>query len=211
MVAVLAAAKLGVLAYMNVTLNGPAAKSVAVAPVQQPGPVPILQQARNAVLEENRALAAQPALAAEPVKDKAKEKEKAPDKAEPVISVQALKQRSEQLDRQEQALRSLEADLNTRTAKLAQLETTIKAMIDQANTLKDEKMRHLIDVYTNMKAKQAASVLETLDEGVAVKVLAGMKGRQAGEILTFVTAKKAAKLSEELTKFQVGPDLPKNP
>lgn len=132
MVAVLAAAKLGVLAYMNVTLNGPAAKSVAVAPVQQPGPVPILQQARNAVLEENRALAAQPALAAEPVKDKAKEKEKAPDKAEPVISVQALKQRSEQLDRQEQALRSLEADLNTRTAKLAQLETTIKAMIDHA-------------------------------------------------------------------------------
>ena len=62
---------------------------------------------------------------------------------------------------------------------------------------------HLIDVYSNMKAKQAASVLETLDERIAVKILAGMRGRQAGEILTYVNPQKAARLSESLTKMQM--------
>jgi len=62
-----------------------------------------------------------------------------------------------------------------------------------------------------MKSKQAASVLETLDEHIAVKILAGMKGRQAGEILSFVSPKKAAKISEDLTKIQAGPDLPDKP
>jgi len=81
-------------------------------------------------------------------------------------------------------------------------------MLDQAQQTKDEKLRHLIDVYTNMKPKQAAAVLETLDERIAVKILAGMKGRQAGEILTGVSAKKAATLSEQLTKMQLPPEMP---
>jgi flagellar motility protein MotE (MotC chaperone) len=49
----------------------------------------------------------------------------------------------------------------------------------------------------------AAQLLSTLDEKIAVKILAGMRGRQAGEILSFVPAEKAAKLSEALTKLQV--------
>ena len=53
-----------------------------------------------------------------------------------------------------------------------------------------------------MKAKQAADVLGTLDEDVAVKILAGMKGKQAGEILNFVEPQKAARLSVALTKMQ---------
>nr|WP_116304781.1 hypothetical protein [Nitratidesulfovibrio sp. HK-II]GBO94993.1 flagellar protein FlbB [Nitratidesulfovibrio sp. HK-II] len=83
------------------------------------------------------------------------------------------------------------------------LEARIKIMLKDAQGMKDEKLRHLVDVYTNMKAKQAAAVLETLDEKIAVRILAGMRGRQAGEILTFVQAEKAAKLSEALTRMQL--------
>ena len=38
---------------------------------------------------------------------------------------------------------------------------------------KREKMQHLVDVYSNMKPKQAAQVLETLDESIAVRILYG--------------------------------------
>ena len=54
-----------------------------------------------------------------------------------------------------------------------------------------------------MKAKQAAAVLETLDPKIAVKVLAGMRGRQAGEILTFVKPERAAQLTESLARMQL--------
>ena len=75
-------------------------------------------------------------------------------------------------------------------------------MLDQAKELQKTKLKHLIDVYKNMKAKQAASVLETLDIDIAVKILAGMPGRQAGEILSYVKPVVAAKLTELLTVMQ---------
>lgn len=116
---------------------------------------------------------------------------------------EALVRKQEELDRREQSLRTLEANLDAKLADLKTLEAKLDAMLKDADKMKDEKLRHLVDVYSNMKAKQAAQVLETLDEDIAVKILAGMRGRQAGEILTNVKAEKAAKLSEALTRMQM--------
>lgn len=125
-----------------------------------------------------------------------------------VLDWQELGKRKEELDRREQAITDMEAKLDQRVKELATLEASLKTMLDQAQQTKDEKLKHLIDVYTNMKPKQAAEVLESLDERIAVKILAGMKGRQAGEILTGVSAKKAAALSEQLTRLQLPMDVP---
>ena len=134
--------------------------------------------------------------------DEAKEAkpEKAPAKAP--LDHKALQKRQEELDRHEQSLRALEKDLDAKLTRLQELEARLGRMIEKADALKDKKLRHLVDVYSNMKAKQAAEVLQTLDEKIAVKILAGMRGRTAGEILTFVNAEKAARLSEALTKMQ---------
>lgn len=108
----------------------------------------------------------------------------------------------DELARQEQQLKNLEKELDAKLARMTQVEGSLKKMLDEAKELRDSKLKHLIDVYSNMKSKQAAAVLETLDEDIAVRILAGMRGRQAGEILTYVKAEKAAKLSEALTRFQ---------
>lgn len=125
-----------------------------------------------------------------------------------VLDWQELGKRKDDLDRREQAIADMEAKLDQRVKELAALEASLKTMLDQAQQTKDEKLKHLIDVYTNMKPKQAAEVLESLDDRIAVKILAGMKGRQAGEILTGVSAKKAASLSEQLTRLQLPMDVP---
>ncbi len=100
-------------------------------------------------------------------------------------------------------MRTLEKDLDDRLGRLQELEVRIQAMLKEAEEIKSAKYRHLVDVLSNMKARQAASVLETLDEKVAVKVLTGMRGRQAGEILTYVAPAKAARLSEALARVQM--------
>ncbi|GAB6037572.1 hypothetical protein JCM15519_21310 [Fundidesulfovibrio butyratiphilus] len=115
------------------------------------------------------------------------------------------------LDRREQALKSLEDQMNARMAQLKQLEATLTSMLDEAKSIKDARLAHLIDVYSNMKPRQAGAALEALDVPTAVKILAGMKGRQAGDILSTVSAKKAAALSNALTRLQMGPDLPAKP
>lgn len=116
---------------------------------------------------------------------------------------EALTRRQEDLARKEQELRVLEGELSKKLEQMQLLENRMAIMMKDAEGAQDGKFRHLVDVLSNMKAKQAASVLETLDPKIAVKVLAGMRGRQAGEILTFVKAEKAAQLTESLARMQL--------
>lgn len=136
--------------------------------------------------------------AADQSKDKSKEQP-----ADAAGSKRDQLKKMDELARKELALRELEKDLDAKLVRIQELDAKLQRMLDDANAVKDQKLKHLIDVYSNMKTKQAATVLETLDEKIAVKILAGMRGRQAGEILTYVQAEKAAKLSELLTKMQV--------
>ncbi|HAS89764.1 MAG TPA: hypothetical protein DCS48_10735 [Desulfovibrio sp.] len=120
----------------------------------------------------------------------------------PEADWKALKAKEDELARKERSLRTLEQNLDKKLAELNSLEKRLKKMIADADVLKDKKIKHLVGVYTAMKAKQAAQVIESLDTDLAVKILSGMRGRSAGAILGFVTPKKAAKLSEELTRLQ---------
>ena len=191
----IAAVKLGILLFLGLDLLLPAPPSGPVAATTA-ATVPVF---RAALGDPVPALAQQPAAPA-----------KAPEKpaAAPTPDAQALLKRQEELDQREQSLKTLEADLNTRMAKLKEMETSVKAMLDEAKGIKDQKLKHLIDVYSNMNAKQAAKVLETLDNTIAVKILAGMRGRQAGDVLNNMEAKKAASLTEMLTKLQLPPQGP---
>ncbi len=115
----------------------------------------------------------------------------------------SLQQKQEELNRREQDMSRLNQEIDQKIQHLEELEKRVQAMLKEADGVQDKKMRHLVDVYSNMKARQAADVLSTLDETIAVQILAGMRGRQAGEILTFVKADKAARLSEALTRMQL--------
>ncbi|TIH12269.1 hypothetical protein D0S45_18640 [Marinifilum sp. JC120] len=165
-----------------------------------------VQQVVEAVVESNvvRNVVAPPqAIAAEAeAKDKAAPKTAAKPSNMPEADWKALKAKEDELARKERSLRTLEQNLDKKLAELNSLEKRLKKMIADADVLKDKKIKHLVGVYTAMKAKQAAQVIESLDTNLAVKILSGMRGRSAGAILGFVTPKKAAKLSEELTKLQ---------
>ncbi|EPR43922.1 hypothetical protein dsx2_2032 [Desulfovibrio sp. X2] len=128
---------------------------------------------------------------------------KAADKAQTPPDWDVLMKKQEELNRREQSLRIMEQDVNAKLEKLSQIESRIKSMLEEAKAVKDEKFHHLVDVYSNMKAQNAAQALGKLDEKTAVKILAGMRGRQAGEILNYVPPDQAAKLSEALTKMQM--------
>lgn len=119
------------------------------------------------------------------------------------LTREAMQRRQEELARKEQDLRILEKDLDDRLMRLQGLEMRLAAMLREAEEVRSGKFRQIVDVYSNMKARQAAEVLTTLDEKIAVKILSGMRGRQAGEILNFVPPAKAARLSEALARVQL--------
>ena len=195
----IAAVKLGILVFLglDLMLPNPPVRQTAMPlwSVTSPLPGPTQALAQQTPAPANTAQA-QPAPAA-------------PAATTPPTA-QGLLKRQEELDQREQALKTLEADLNSRVAKLKEMETNLRGMLDEAKGVKDQKLKHLIDVYSNMNAKQAAKVLETLDNNIAVRILAGMRGRQAGEVLNNMEAKKAAGLTEMLTKLQLPAQPPAN-
>jgi hypothetical protein len=121
----------------------------------------------------------------------------------PMVPRDSTAHQRDALNRRERELLALQEQMKSRIEELRKIEGNVQNMIQQADTSQDDKIRHLIDVYANMKARQAAAVLTTLDERIAVKILAGMRGRQAGEILTYMNADRAARLSEALSRTQL--------
>ena len=150
------------------------------------------------------AVAASMALAQEPAAPPEEAQNNATATEAPANQTQDINSREQALAKKEAELKVLEAQVDEKLTKLRELEVRMQNLIDSAGSIQDEKMAHLIDVYSNMKPKQAALVLQTLEEPIAVRILAGMSGRKAGEILSSVRADRAAVLSAALTRLQTG-------
>ncbi len=110
--------------------------------------------------------------------------------------------REAELAAKERALTAMEKSVDDKLAELKRVEASIKKLLDEADSLKDARIKRQVDTYQAMKPKQAAEVLSNMDQELAVKILTGMKPKVAGEIMTYVKTDKAAKLTEAMTKIQ---------
>ncbi len=120
----------------------------------------------------------------------------APSIQDPYLSKDTLNVKEEELNRREQELIALQQQMESRINELKGLEGELGQMVDSASAIDNKNFSHLIDTYVNMKPRQAATVLAGLDEKIAVKILSGMRGKQAGEILSYMDPLPAAVLSE---------------
>ena len=120
-----------------------------------------------------------------------------------------LKERKEALDLREKELGELEEELQKQKVELDKRISQLEEMRNQiAQILKDrveidqEKVNKLVDLYSNMKPKQAADVIASINEDLAVEVLAKMKKKSAAEIMNLLPSDKARVLSEKYTGYR---------
>lgn len=123
-----------------------------------------------------------------------------------------LSERKKELDLREAELAKLEEELQRRKAELDEKLKALEEMRSEiSKALKTRvatdqgKVDKLVQVYSSMKAAQAAKVIETLNEDLAVEILDKMKKKSAAEILDMMNAKKARRLSELLTGYERSP------
>jgi flagellar motility protein MotE (MotC chaperone) len=117
---------------------------------------------------------------------------------------QELKEREAAVLKKEQELAPLQAEVDAKIEQLNELQTTLTAMAKQIaekeQTLQDEKINHLVTLYSSMDAAKAAKIMDKLSLDIVVKILANMKGKSAGSILAAMNADKGAIISESLSK-----------
>ena len=148
------------------------------------------------------------AIAAEQAKDnevRAKKNEKKT--KEETIDLKYLISMKLEIEKQEKSvaakkaeLLSIQDEINKKIEKLTELRDEIRAEVAKKQVIEDQKLKHLIKVYSTMKPQNAAELIEKLDIKLAVELMSKMKGDDVGKILSFVKIEKAAEISEGLVK-----------
>lgn len=126
-----------------------------------------------------------------------------------VDHLKKLNERKKQLDAREEELNRLESELQTqkveldkRLKDLEDMRSKISMMLEQRVKADDQKVDTLVQMYSNMKAPQAAKVFETMDEDLAIEILGRMKKKNAADIMNLLPAEKAQTLSEMFAGYK---------
>ena len=109
-----------------------------------------------------------------------------------------IDQREKDLDTQVQLLTAAEQKLDAKLKGMNSLKDQIQALLGQADEKTEGEVTRLVDVYSKMKAADAARVMATLDEKVRTPVAAKMKPAILAAILGKMDSLDAKKLTEAL-------------
>ncbi len=114
----------------------------------------------------------------------------------------ALDQREKELNELEEELHRQRKELAREVQKLEGIRNQIATVLKERVELDQEKVNKLVEVYTNMKPKQAAEVIGSINEDLAIDVLLKMKKKTAADILNLLEPKKAKSLSEQFAGYK---------
>jgi flagellar motility protein MotE (MotC chaperone) len=109
-----------------------------------------------------------------------------------------LLEKEESLKKEEERLLALKKDISEMMDKYSKLLSDLENAIKKIETIKNERLEHLIKTYESMSPDKAAQQLASMDEQTAVNILSGMKSKKAALILANMDIKKATILSEAL-------------
>lgn len=112
----------------------------------------------------------------------------------------ALEEQEKALGQREQELASLQAEVEKKIQRLTQLREELKGLLSQQQSQREARLLHLVKLYEAMRPEEAASLLNSLDETLAVGLLSHMNKKKAGKVLAMVNPQRASQLSEKLVK-----------
>jgi len=114
---------------------------------------------------------------------------------------------AQRLKETETAKKETEGLLQRNEAVLAEQQALAEQQKKEDEALKDVRLKHLVTAYTGMKPEQAGSLVNSMDDDVAVAILSAMPGGKAGKILAMVNPDKAARLTKAISEKRIDPNM----
>lgn len=111
-----------------------------------------------------------------------------------------LEQREEVLKKEEQRLLALKNELAEKIDTLRSLQQQITSATESVKTEEAKRLKDLARVYEAMPPAKAGAMLETLDTPTAAGITMNMKRDKAGTIWGYLSQKKAAEITKEITR-----------
>ena len=121
--------------------------------------------------------------------------------------LQNLVKRREELDRweknieiKETALDATEKRLDDKIAQIDAMKKEVSSLLAQYNDKEDQKIRSLVKIYENMKAKDAARIFDEVEMPVLLLVIDKMSEKKIAPILADMDPKKAKQITIQLAE-----------
>lgn len=111
-----------------------------------------------------------------------------------------LQRKEQHLQEQEKHLLEMQQEVEQKLQELIAIQKEIQTFRSEKAEIKNANIRSLAQIYGTMKPKEAAKLMENMDEKLVVSLLSTMKANEAAEVLSIMDSKKAAKISEALTQ-----------
>ncbi len=114
----------------------------------------------------------------------------------------ALDQREAELKKLDEELQKQKGELDKRLVEIEQVRKTIANQLEEKVKVDQERVDQLVSFYSTMKPQQAAKVIETLNEDLAIEVLLKMKKKNAADVMNLMASEKAQRLSEKFAGYR---------
>ncbi|MCE5334084.1 MAG: hypothetical protein LLG06_05800 [Desulfobacteraceae bacterium] len=112
---------------------------------------------------------------------------------------QELRKKEDLLKEKEERLAKLEKEIEQKVKDLLVLQKEMLTARNEKQETQNTKVRSLAKIYGTMKPKEAAKLLENLDDRLVMGIISTMTPDEAAAILALIEVKKAAKISEALS------------
>jgi flagellar motility protein MotE (MotC chaperone) len=127
--------------------------------------------------------------------------------------LQALQERRQQLDQRERdvitrdgVITAADQRIQARMAALREVEAGLKTLLGQVDEIEEQRLAGLVQVYEKMKAKDAATVMEGLDNATLRNIAQRMKPTVLAGVMAKMTPGRARELTRMLAEVDE-PDL----
>jgi flagellar motility protein MotE (MotC chaperone) len=111
---------------------------------------------------------------------------------------QSLDQRATQMETQDDLMTAASQRLDQRIAELHRLQDTVNGLLGQLDAAQETRINGLVDVYTRMRAKDAATVFDGLDDNTLVQVAGRMRNQNLAEVMGKMNPERARHLTQML-------------
>jgi flagellar motility protein MotE (MotC chaperone) len=110
-----------------------------------------------------------------------------------------IRRKEAELKEKEDRLVKLEKEVEQKVKDLLVLQKEVLSVRTEKAETQNSRVRGLAKIYGTMKPKEAAKLMENLDDKLVMNIIATMTPDEAAAILALMEVKKAAKISEALS------------
>lgn len=106
-----------------------------------------------------------------------------------------LNKERDELENKKKELKRLESEVDKKLEQLNQMRVKIEKLLAEKEAKESKKVQDLAKMYEKMAPEKVAQLLGTIDQELAISILAKMKPKTAAKILNNIDREKAAILS----------------